>query len=190
MKFSKIEIKEIVKAWLAVSLIFGIAFVGVNAKLLVAIPIALITAGIAFVLHEMAHKYVAQKYRCWAEFRAHNTALIIGVIISFFGFVLLAPGGVFIRGATKEQHGRIALAGPATNIILAGIFYGLTFIPVTQLLTLIIQYSFRINALLAVFNLIPFQPFDGGAVFRWNKLVWGLGVALAIVLMVVPMGVQ
>jgi len=179
MKFSRLEIKEIVKAWLAVSLIFAIAF-RTSVPIVIGIPIALVTAGIGFLLHELAHKYVAQRYNCWAEFRANNQALILGLLLSIIGFIILAPGGVFIKGATKKQHGHIAYAGPLMNIILGVVFFGLAFI---SPLEMIATYGLRINALLAVFNLIPFPPFDGYAVFHWNKMLWGAGIAAGAVLM-------
>ena len=183
MKFSQVEIKEILKAWFLVSLIFAIAFTGISLNLIIAIPIALLTAGVGFLLHELAHKFVAQHYKCWAEFRANNRALLLGLVISFFGFVLVAPGGVYIRGATPKQHGRIAYAGPVTNLFLGGIFYGLTYIVSGPLLTLIIFYGFKINALLGVFNLIPFPPFDGFSIWKWNKIMYLIAAAAGIGLM-------
>ncbi len=183
MKFSTFEIREIVKAWLAVSLIFGIAFAGPSAKLFVALPIMLLTAGIGFLLHELAHKYVAQRYGCWAEFRANNQALVFGILISFTGFVLAAPGGVFIHGATAKQHGRIAYAGPMMNLILAAAFYGLSMLTAAPILAELMKYGFKINALLGAFNLIPFPPFDGFSVWRWNKLAYFLGIGGAAILL-------
>lgn len=185
MKFSRLEIKEIVKAWLAVSLIFGIAFVGPSAALIVAMPIMLLTAGIGFLLHELAHKYVAQRYGCWAEFRANNQALLFGVLISFTGFVLAAPGGVYIHGATAKQHGRIAYAGPMMNLILAAAFYGLSMLTATPLLSELMKYGFKINALLGAFNMIPFPPFDGYSVWRWNKIAYFVGIISAGILLAI-----
>lgn len=179
MKFSTLEIKEIVKAWIGVSLVFAIAMTGLKGTLFIAIPIALITGGIGFLLHEMAHKYVAQRYRCWAEFRANNGALLIGLALSLFGVILLAPGGVYIRGATKNQHGKIALAGPMMNVILAVLFFGMTRIVAAPLLGAIAQFGFQINAFLGLFNLIPVFPFDGRAVWLWNKGAYLLTAAAA-----------
>ena len=49
MRFSNYEIKEIVKAWIAVSLIFAIAITGISSKLFVALPLTFLTAGIGFL---------------------------------------------------------------------------------------------------------------------------------------------
>jgi len=181
MKFSRFEIKEIVKAWLAVSVIFAIAMVGINMKVFAVLPIMLITAGIGFLLHEMAHKYVAQKYHCWAEFRSDGKALLLGLLISLTGFIILAPGAVFIRGANHKQHGKIALAGPMMNLLLALIFYALMGIVATPLLTETMKYGFKINGLLAAFNMIPFPMFDGYAVWRWNRVVYVICLVAAVI---------
>ena len=180
MKFSWFEIREILKAWVVVSFVFGIAIVGLNAKLVAALPLMLFTAGVGFLLHELAHKYLAQKYHCWAEFRANNGALLIGLLLSFVGFVLLAPGGVYIRGATEKQHGRIAFAGPFMNLLVALAFLALGF----WFQSAIFSYGFRINALLGAFNLIPVPPFDGFSVWRWNKPAYFLIAGVALILFV------
>lgn len=183
MHFSRIELKEIAKALLAISLMFAIANVGLSARLLVVFPIVLLTAGLGFVLHELAHKLLAQSYGCWAEFRANNQMLILGIVVSFMGFVFAAPGGVYINGATRMQHGRIAAAGPLVNILLAALF-GFLFLlfPYVPL-----KYGFSINALLGMFNMIPFLPFDGAAVWQWNKVVYGVITAASIVLVALSM---
>ncbi|MEM3154407.1 MAG: site-2 protease family protein [Candidatus Woesearchaeota archaeon] len=179
MKFSHIEIHELLKAWIGVSLVFAIAMVGLKSALFVALPIALVTGGIGFLLHELAHKYVAQRYRCWAEFKANNGALLIGLILSFFGFILLAPGGVYIRGATRSQHGKIALAGPLMNVVLAVLFILAGNFSAGALMTEIAQFGAQINSLLGIFNLIPIFPFDGRSVWQWNKAAYLLSAAAA-----------
>jgi Zn-dependent protease len=40
--------------------------------------------------------------------------------------------------------------------------------------------GYKINAWLGLFNLIPTDPFDGGKVIRWDKVVYGITVAIAL----------
>ena len=47
-----------------------------------ALPISLVIVIAAFVLHELAHKLVAQRYGHWAEFRASMPGLLIALAIS------------------------------------------------------------------------------------------------------------
>ncbi len=171
MNYSKTEIKDLAKAWLVISLAFAIVIAGFNSKLILIFPIMLLTVGVGFLLHELAHKYVAQKFGYKAEFRAFNQMLIFSLITSFFGFVFAAPGGVFHgRIASKQKEGLIAIAGPLVNVVLSLIFLSLYFI--FPSLKFLFFYGAYVNAFLAVFNLIPLGPLDGSKVFQWNKLVW------------------
>ena len=87
-----------------------------------------------------------------------------------------------IRGAiSREQNGKISLAGPLTNSILALIF--LIILNITQLN--IAHIGFQINAYLAVFNMLPFGAFDGAKVFRWNKTAFAVGIGIPILLMII-----
>jgi len=89
---------------------------------------------------------------------------------------LFVLGGV--SQITKEAtHPRaellIAIVGPLTSLALAGIFYGLHLLLAgTQqiLAASLMQWLAWINVILAVFNLIPGFPLDGGRIFR--ALVW------------------
>ena len=42
--------------------------------------------------------------------------------------------------------------------------------------------GFRINALLAIFNMIPVMPFDGAKVIAWSKPVFYITVIIALLL--------
>lgn len=187
MKFhtSRTEIVDLLKAWFAIS----VAFTIVQGRQLWADPVSLsvlfsivaVSAGLGFLLHELAHKFVAQHYGAWAEFRADNRMLLIMLAISFLGFIFAAPGAVFHSGNTTfAQRGKISVAGPITNIALALLFLGLSFIigPVAL-------YGAAINAWLALFNMLPFGPLDGTKVLAWSPAVWGITglAALALVIL-------
>jgi len=183
IRISGIELQHLSIAWIAIS--FAFAFVlsdsarahpfsetAINFFL-----VSLFTVGIGFILHELAHKVVAQRYGLWAEFRMSPTFLMLAVGMAYLlGFLFAAPGAVYISGSyiTSEQNGRIAAAGPLMNVLLAVIFllismqsgfvegfgaYG----------ELAIFLGVRINLWLAAFNMLPFSVLDGRKVLTWSK---------------------
>ena len=60
MKFSKVEVRDLMKAWIAISIAFGIVLR--SGTFLNSFLLAGITVGVGFLLHELAHKVVAQHY--------------------------------------------------------------------------------------------------------------------------------
>lgn len=172
LKFSEKEITDLTKAWAAISVAFAIVISGFSISILFiySILISGFTVGLGFLLHELAHKYLAQKYGCIAEFRSNDNMLILALIMSFFGFIFAAPGGVFIHGYIgKVRYGKISAAGIFMNILLASLF-GILYI--FSPFKTIANYGLFINALLAGFNLIPIFNFDGKKVLSWNKTAY------------------
>jgi len=195
IKFSESESIDLLWAWAAISFAFAVllggGIAGLGKGFAGRLILAAITVGMAFLLHELAHKFVAQKYGYWAEFRRFNFGLILAVFLSFFGFIFAAPGAVIIAGlATNEQNGKIAAAGPLTNIILAGLFLLLgvflaAFRLFTPLLQNIVGFGIMINAWLALFNMIPVPPLDGSKVISWSFPVWiSIAGAAALILFI------
>ena len=189
MKFSRLEIKEISKAWFAISLAFAIALGGFKQGITgfsAVFAISLFTVGLGFVFHELSHKYLAQKYRCWAEFRANNAMLIFAVLISFTGFIFAAPGGVFIKGRiSRKRYGMIAAAGPFMNIILGIVFLALALFLLPEMLASIAYMGARINAWLALFNMIPIMGLDGRKILAASKPIYIVEIIAAGALMLV-----
>ena len=173
--FSKEELKDLGKAWLAITVAFAIVLshnvVGALPAFLI---ISAIAVGFGFLFHEMGHKVVAQRYGCFAEFRSFDFMLVLAFVMSFFGFVFAAPGAVMIRGyVNNERNGKISVAGPAVNLVMAiGFLFVKYFTTPGSFVGVIAHYGFFINSFLALFNLIPFGNFDGSKVYRWNKGVW------------------
>ncbi len=190
MKFSQREIKDLFFAWLLVSFAFAILFTGIGKifsyAFLISLLIAGFTVGVGFLLHELAHKYVAQKYKLFAEFHAFYSMLFLSILMSFFGFIIAAPGAVYIKGnVTKEKNGKIAIAGPLTNIMLAFLFLLFNIlVSDNKIIDLILFYGFRINSLLALFNMLPFMPFDGAKVLAWRKKVYGIVILISLLLFI------
>ncbi len=131
--------------------------------------VAFVSTATAFFLHEMAHKFVAQHYGCWAEFRYSQQGLLIALVLAAIaGFLFAAPGAVYIAGRIdKRQNGIISIAGPLTNVAVAA-----AAIPILIIMGGIVAAGFYtviyFNVFLAIFNMIPVMPLDGAKVVRWN----------------------
>ncbi len=170
---SKIEIRELIKAWLAISIAFTILLHNTPIGILNTFIISLLTVGLGFLLHELAHKITAQRYGCEAEFRAHNTMLLIAIASAFLGFIFAAPGAVQIKGfITYRENGIISVAGPLTNLALALLFLPLSLAP--GILGTAGSIGFLVNAILGLFNMLPIKPLDGYKVITWNKKIYAL----------------
>lgn len=179
IRFTTREIRDILISMLVIAFIFAYLFSGNQIPSLGMVIITLIAVGLGFVLHELAHKFMAMKYGFWAEYRLWVQGLILAVITAMFGIVFAAPGAVYIHGQyiSREQNGKISLAGPATNIILAGIFFLLMhYVPALYALGVL---GFTVNSFIALFNLIPFSILDGAKIIKWNPIIWVAVTALA-----------
>ena len=180
MKFSKREIFALLKSWIVISLAFAILFYDSKNSYFIVFLASLLTAGLGFLLHELAHKLIAQRYGFYAEFYSFDFMLLLALAFSFFGFILAAPGAVFIHGnITKKKNGIISMAGPLTNIVLAVIFLIMMKL---SFFSFISEFGFRINSLLALFNMIPIMSFDGHKVLEWNKPIFTLVILIAALL--------
>jgi Zn-dependent protease len=184
---------ELLKAWAASSLAYAISRNASDVTAMLGgegvqdLIIAGVVCGLAFVLHELAHRVVARRFGAEAHFVANNAWLLISIAVAFAGWFIAAPGAVWHRGLlTKRQGGLIALAGPATNLVLSVLFFGacalfiLNLVDASPFVQNICYAGFVFNAWLGVFNMIPSGPFDGAKVLAWSPLVFGVTVAIGI----------
>lgn len=117
------------------------------------------------LIHEMAHSLVA---------------LSRGLPVH--GITLFIFGGVSSIGAeakAAKDEFLIAVVGPMTSLILAGLFAAMWLAVSHQNtpLAAVLVYLALINGLLGVFNLLPGFPLDGGRVVR--AVLWGVTGSLA-----------
>lgn len=182
---SDTEQRDLLKAWFIISLAFGIVLSkGGTLPFGYAVVLAALTVGVGFVFHEMAHKLVAQRFGCFAEFRANNQMLILALVMSLFGFILAAPGAVIIAGPVgKRRNGMISAAGIAASLTIALLFLLLFLGAPFAILRDIGRYGFVINSWLALFNLIPLGNFDGVKVLHWNRTIYIVMIAMGLILM-------
>jgi Zn-dependent protease len=114
---------------------------------------------VSVLLHELGHSVVARRYKIPVR----------RITLFIFGGV----SQIEAEAATAGADFRIAVAGPLVSLALAALFAVLkpVVVGVSPLLALV-QYLAYINLALALFNLIPGFPLDGGRGLR--AIVWGL----------------
>ncbi|HJM19706.1 MAG TPA: site-2 protease family protein [Candidatus Thalassarchaeaceae archaeon] len=196
--FSQKELKDLAISLTAFSLGLSFVFNGgllggmlqLGPALLFTIPFYFILASIAFgpafIIHELAHKFVARHYGCWAEFRADYNGLKNGVLIAFFiGFLFMAPGAVMVAGrVSRKENGIISIAGPISNIVLffIGMIGGGLLLSVLfhSILAEIVELWMWGNAILGAFNMLPFGPLDGAKVKNWSEPIFWLFLVITL----------
>lgn len=198
---SSTEIREILIADIVLIIAFSLTIVGgISAfqssqataiqQFEMFIPIAAIAVSLSFILHELMHKFVAQRYGAMAEFRTSYSGLMITLLTGAFGFLLGIPGATYIytNSFTEKQNGIVSVAGPLTNFVVFGVFLAiLTFAAPANgtFLYNLCTFTIEISILLAFFNMLPIFPLDGSKVWKWNKPLYIVLMVLIFALLVV-----
>jgi Zn-dependent protease len=142
----------------------------------------------AITFHEAAHAFVAHRlgdntaselgrvsFNPLKHIDPFGTVILPGILLlshSPFLFGYAKPVPVNFRALRNPRLGMVwvALAGPATNIALAlsaaAAFHALPFAPANtvQWLADNLKNALIINVVLAIFNMLPIPPLDGGRV--------------------------
>lgn len=108
---------------------------------------------VSIVLHELGHSLVARCFGC------ETRSIVLTVIGGCASLERMPRKG--------WQEFLVAAAGPMVSILL-GVGFGLAycFLPEDKLISVIVWASASINVGLALFNLLPGFPMDGGRIFR------------------------
>ena len=116
----------------------------------------------ALLAHELGHAIMARRQGIPVE----------GITLWLFGGVTRMHG----ESASPGGALRVALVGPAISLVAAAVFGGLALaldgLGVPALIEGMAAWLARINVILAVFNLIPAAPLDGGRVLQailWSR---------------------
>jgi len=196
MKFSAQEKREISIAVGVLSLAF--TFILVRGPIIIDestfnflayLGISFILVLTGFMLHELAHKFTAQKYGAWAEFRMFPRGLLMALVLSMFGFLFAAPGAVYIQGRiTEKQNGLISAAGPAINLVFGALVLVAAYAVGTGLLAYVLILLANINVFLGLFNMIPVAPLDGSKIYSWNPIVYMVMAVSGILMLLIIYG--
>jgi Zn-dependent protease len=116
----------------------------------------------SLLAHELAHAVVARR----------SGIEVVSVTLWMFGGVASLSG----EPESPAADLRVAVAGPATSLALAGLFGAVTLAldatSVTHIIASVAGWLAAVNLMLGLFNLIPGAPLDGGRVLR--AIVWRL----------------
>ncbi len=173
----------------------------------------IIAIGFSIIIHEVAHGFMAEKLGDPTARRAGRLTLnplkhidpvgsiLVPIITSFthypFGWAKPVPFNPYNLKNRRSGELLIALAGPASNILIAVVF------AIIFRLGASLGYAFlddcvyviAINVSLAVFNLIPIPPLDGSKILfaafpltnRWlnaRRMIEQSALILMIILVV------
>ncbi|MBU1146257.1 site-2 protease family protein [Patescibacteria group bacterium] len=113
---------------------------------------------VSVLLHELSHSLIGKR----------KNIIVKSITLFVFGGV----AEMVSEPKKPADEFDMAIAGPVASVILAGIFWGIGIFEIGVAGAAIVNYLFLINVILAVFNLVPAFPLDGGRIFRsalWAK---------------------
>lgn len=107
---------------------------------------------VSVLLHELSHSLVARAKKIKVE----------SITLFFFGGV----AAITDEEMKPTDEFQMALVGPIFSLFLGGIFYAIFYYNGSLFLKGIMFYLYQLNLILAVFNLVPGYPLDGGRALR------------------------
>lgn len=149
-----------------------------GARMLAAFLISLF----GFVLHELGHKFTAQHFGHWSEFRANWLFLGLALVLAWLPphLPIAAPGATWHTAQGKKEQGKISAMGPLVNYAVAFAAVPFTIARVDSVTKELAAIVVAFSTILALFNLIPLGPLDGRKILAWSPVIWVVMVVLGI----------
>lgn len=183
LRFSKTEVLHLAIATVLVTVV-GMSIYDFRLQLDFTAVQTLVIFVSAFIIHELGHKFLAQFYNAWAEFRVLFYGAVMTAIsaLPFFPFKFIAPGVVWVSSnLSQSRSGKVSWIGPLTNLAMGtGFLVSYMALAAIDSGNSILLVGVRFNGFIAFFNMIPFMGLDGQKIFGWNRLVWVLTFTAAI----------
>ncbi len=162
----------------------------------------------ALTIHEFAHAWMADKLgdptprlqnRLTLNPKNHLDPLgTLLLLVAGFGWGKPVEFDPFNLRHPRRDTAIIALAGPVSNVLMAiTLSLALNLLPLPELFQALFIYTIQICIMLAVFNLIPIHPLDGGKILigflpketalEWDAILHKYGFII-LMLLIFPFG--
>ncbi len=200
-KFGRNEVLLLLASILVMAFIAGFRFEGDEFVFEVFarnFAVGLVAVALAVFVHESAHRIFGLNMGYKTEFKPFLYGLMAGVILAFMSsgrIVFLAYSGVMLNIMEKHRLGyfryqlgyfdlgKVSLAGPLANLLLAAAVKSIPFIP-PELAGKIVF----VNVMFAITNTLPIPPLDGANIMYAGKtaypFIFGAIVSCGLLLLV------
>ncbi len=140
-------------SWSLATNYFPVQFIGYSSVMYWIMGVlAALLLFVSVLLHELSHSFVAQLKKIEVK----------SITLFFFGGV----AGIEKEDMKPQDEFQMAIAGPLFSLLLGGVCYVLFLYVVSGFWLGIFSYLYQLNITLAVFNMVPAFPLDGGRAFR------------------------
>jgi Zn-dependent protease len=181
--FFGLSAKEILVIEVAVIMV-ALAFILADRAMLTlqTVIIYILVGAVSVVLHDFAHRYFATKHGHDADTQFWG----LGTVIMFLtGWLYGNAFAQSYRNLVKREGedgprelGIEMVAGPVVSIVLTILFLAMT--TLGGVWAIAGSVGFSINLITAVYSLIPIETMDGGAIWKWNRLIY-LGLFIPMI---------